>query len=47
MLQGGGLRLNDVAETDVNRRVTLADLNPQGAIKLAAGKKKIVLVRPA
>jgi tyrosyl-tRNA synthetase len=46
MLQGGGLRLNDVAETDVNRRVTLADLGPEGAIKLAAGKKKIVLVRP-
>jgi tyrosyl-tRNA synthetase len=46
MLQGGGLRLNDVAEGDVNRRVTLADLGPEGAIKLAAGKKKIVLVRP-
>jgi tyrosyl-tRNA synthetase len=46
MLQGGGLRLNDVAETDVNRRVTLADLGPEGAVKLAAGKKKIVLVRP-
>jgi tyrosyl-tRNA synthetase len=47
MLQGGGLRLNDVAESDVNRRVTLADIGPEGAIKLAAGKKKIVLVRPS
>jgi tyrosyl-tRNA synthetase len=46
MLQGGGLRLNDRPESDVNRRVTLADLGPEGAIKLAAGKKKIVLVRP-
>jgi tyrosyl-tRNA synthetase len=46
MLQGGGLRLNDMAETDANRLVTLADLGAEGAIKLAAGKKKIVLVRP-
>jgi len=26
--------------------VTLADLSPEGVMKLAAGKKKIVLVRP-
>ncbi|MBW3616219.1 MAG: tyrosine--tRNA ligase [Proteobacteria bacterium] len=47
LLQGGGLRLNDVAQTDVNRLVTLADLGPEGALKLAVGKKKIMLVRPA
>jgi tyrosyl-tRNA synthetase len=46
LAQGGGLRLNDAAETDGQRAVTLADLNADGVIKLAAGKKKIVLVRP-
>jgi tyrosyl-tRNA synthetase len=47
LAQGGGLRLNDVAETDGARLVTLGDLNADGVLKLAAGKKKIVLVRPA
>jgi tyrosyl-tRNA synthetase len=42
---GGGLRVNDRAEMDGARLVTEADLQ-DGAIKLAAGKKKIVLVKP-
>ena len=46
LAQGGGLRVNDAAETDGQRTVTLADCNTDGVIKLAAGKKKIVLVRP-
>jgi tyrosyl-tRNA synthetase len=46
LAQGGGLRLNDVQEADGNRTVTLADANADGVIKLAAGKKKIVLVKP-
>jgi tyrosyl-tRNA synthetase len=46
LAHGGGLRLNDTAETDGQRNVTLADCNVDGVIKLAAGKKKIVLVRP-
>ncbi len=45
LAQGGGLRVNDLAEPDANRTVTTADL-VEGVIKLAAGKKKIVLVRP-
>ncbi|WP_372786189.1 tyrosine--tRNA ligase [Phenylobacterium sp.] len=45
LAQGGGLRLNDKAEQDANRVVTEADL-VDGVIKLAAGKKKIVLVKP-
>ncbi|MFI4949453.1 MAG: tyrosine--tRNA ligase [Caulobacterales bacterium] len=45
LAQGGGLRLNDKAEPDANRTVTEADL-VDGVVKLAAGKKKIVLVRP-
>jgi tyrosyl-tRNA synthetase len=46
LAQGGGLRVNDRAETDGNRVLTAADL-VDGVIKLAAGKKKIVLVRPS
>ena len=45
LAQGGGLRLNDKSEADANRLVTPADL-VDGVIKLAAGKKKIVLVKP-
>jgi len=45
LAQGGGLRLNDRAEGDANRLVTEADLI-DGVVKLAAGKKKIVLVKP-
>jgi tyrosyl-tRNA synthetase len=45
LAQGGGLRLNDVAEPDAGRLVTLADLK-DGSLKLAAGKKKVVLLKP-
>ncbi|MDB5436707.1 MAG: tyrosyl-tRNA synthetase, partial [Phenylobacterium sp.] len=45
LAQGGGLRVNDKAELDANRTVTAADL-VEGVVKLAAGKKKIVLVKP-
>ena len=45
LAQGGGLRLNDKAEPDAGRLVTLADLQ-DGTLKLAAGKKKVVLLKP-
>jgi tyrosyl-tRNA synthetase len=45
LAQGGGLRVNDKAELDANRMVTAADL-VEGVVKLSAGKKKIVLVKP-
>jgi tyrosyl-tRNA synthetase len=45
LAQGGGLRLNDKAEADANRTVTADDI-VDGVIKLAAGKKKIVLIKP-
>ncbi|MDP3299716.1 MAG: tyrosine--tRNA ligase, partial [Phenylobacterium sp.] len=45
LAQGGGLRVNDKAETDANRTLDASDL-VDGVVKLAAGKKKIVLVRP-
>ena len=46
LAQGGGLRLNDTAVFDGAQLLTEADLK-DGVVKLAAGKKKIVLVRPA
>jgi tyrosyl-tRNA synthetase len=45
LAQGGGLRVNDAAETDGQRLLTMRDLNNDGVVKLAAGRKKIVLVR--
>ena len=47
LAQGGGLRLNDEAINDGARLIEAGDLNADGVMKLAAGKKKIVLVRPA
>jgi tyrosyl-tRNA synthetase len=46
LAQGGGLRLNDASVTDGAALIGAADLNADGVLKLAAGKKKIVLVRP-
>ncbi|MNH49175.1 Tyrosine--tRNA ligase [compost metagenome] len=46
LAQGGGLRLNDEAIVDGARLIEDADVNADGVLKLAAGKKKIVLVRP-
>ena len=46
LAQGGGLRLNDAAVADGAQAISEADLNADGVLKLAAGKKKIVLVRP-
>jgi tyrosyl-tRNA synthetase len=45
LAQGGGLRVNDVVESDSQRVLTLADLNADGVVKLAAGRKKIVLLK--
>ena len=45
LAQGGGLRVNDKPEPDGQRMLTTADLNADGVVKLAAGKKKIVLVK--
>ncbi|WP_332676984.1 tyrosine--tRNA ligase [Brevundimonas sp.] len=46
LAQGGGLRLNDEAIADGARLIEAGDVNADGVLKLAAGKKKIVLVRP-
>ncbi|MDB5420302.1 MAG: tyrosyl-tRNA synthetase [Brevundimonas sp.] len=46
LAQGGGLRLNDEAISDGARLIEASDVSTEGVIKLAAGKKKIVLVKP-
>jgi tyrosyl-tRNA synthetase len=46
-IKGGGLRVNDVVVTDEKMVLTLADLTPEGVIKLSLGKKRHVLLRPA
>ena len=45
-IQGGGLRVNDTPVSDVRATASLADLNPEGVIKLSVGKKQHILVKP-
>jgi tyrosyl-tRNA synthetase len=45
-VQGGAVRINDQPVSDERRAVTVADLTPEGVIKLSLGKKKHILVRP-
>ena len=44
-VKSGGLRVNDAAVTDERARLGLADLTPEGVIKLSFGRKKHVLLR--
>ncbi len=46
-IKGGGLRVNDAAVTDEKLMLKLADLTPEGVVKLSLGKKRHVLLRPA
>ena len=45
LIKGGGGRTNDIVITDELQKVSLADVNDQGYIKLSAGRKRHVLVR--
>jgi tyrosyl-tRNA synthetase len=45
-IKGGGLKVNDKTVSDEKRLLTLADLTPEGVIKLSLGKKRHVLIRP-
>jgi tyrosyl-tRNA synthetase len=45
-VQGGAVRINDVATSDERRGLTGADLTQDGIIKLSLGKKKHVLIKP-
>ncbi len=45
-IQSNGIRLNDMAVTDVAAKVDLSHLTEAGVIKLSLGRKKHVLIRP-
>ncbi len=47
LIRGGGVRLNDTVISEENFAVSLTDCNTDGLIKLSAGKKRYVLVRPS
>ena len=47
LVRGGGARLNDTRIDSEDRAITLDDLASDGALKLSAGRKRHVLVRPA
>lgn len=46
LIKGGGCRINDVAITDEKAEIGLDALDGDGVMKLSAGKKRHVLVRP-
>ena len=46
-IKGGGLRVNDEPVGDEKMALSVANLTPEGVIKLSFGKKKHVLIRPA
>jgi len=46
LIKGAGAKLNDQTVADENRKISLADLNAEGVIKLSFGKKRHVVVRP-
>ena len=45
-IRSGGIKVNGVAVTDEKRKLTLADLTPEGVIRLSLGKKRHALIRP-
>ncbi len=46
LIRGGGARINDRVIEDETRIIRLADLDDQGLLKLSAGRKRHVFVRP-
>jgi len=46
LIKGGGARINDAVVKGEMQPVSLADLDPQGRIKLSAGRKRHALVAP-
>jgi tyrosyl-tRNA synthetase len=46
LIRGGGARINDTVVENETRPVSLADLDPQGMLKLSAGRKRHALIRP-
>lgn len=46
LIRGGGGRINDTAVESETSTISLADLDPQGMLKLSAGRKRHALLRP-
>ena len=46
-IKGGGLRINDSPVTDERMVLTVANLTPEGVVKLSLGRKRHVLLKPA
>ncbi len=47
MIKGGGAKLNDKAVGNETQAISITDINDEGVIKLSAGKKRHILVRPS
>ncbi len=45
VIRGGGGRINGAVVDEETRLVTVRDLDPEGVIKLSAGRKRHALVR--
>jgi tyrosyl-tRNA synthetase len=46
LIRGGGARINDAVVASETSAISLADLDSQGMLKLSAGRKRHVLIRP-
>lgn len=46
LIKGNGIKLNDATVSDEAAKASAADLNADNAVKLSAGKKRHVLVKP-
>ena len=46
LIKGGGARVNDAQISDEMAKVTLDDATVEGVVKLSAGKKRHVLIKP-
>ncbi|HEX4159668.1 MAG TPA: tyrosine--tRNA ligase [Rhizomicrobium sp.] len=46
LIQSGGIRLNDESVADVKATAGLADLTPEGVLKISVGRKKHALIKP-
>jgi tyrosyl-tRNA synthetase len=47
LVRGGGVRINDNACADENKKISASDLNAEGIVKLSAGKKRHAVVKVA
>jgi tyrosyl-tRNA synthetase len=46
LIEGGGLKVNDVTVTKILSKLRPSDLTPEGVIKLSLGRKRHVLLKP-